>query len=157
MLSLADMWNETTWDWNKISFDITQDIIIKVTSVRPKIKLGSQDKPYWVYNKKWLFPTQSFYKTLPRSNHTQFPFYWMWNIHTLEKIKIFLWLCSYGKILIHSYLYYISGPSLSHSSRESFTPVSPILYRKKILVPTLPQWSPRLACIFILCSLEHLD
>lgn len=114
-LVLANLWDGCEWDWSKISFTINNDIIDKASNIRPNPDLGI-DKPYWSINSKGIFTTKSVHSINNHIPSNAFSSSWVWKINTFNKIKFFLWLCSYNRLPTKEYLHHIDIAPAPRSS-----------------------------------------
>ncbi|KAH0773137.1 hypothetical protein KY290_010274 [Solanum tuberosum] len=106
-LTVSSLWNDTSWDWSKISFNIPPDIVQKASKIQLNRNLGEWDIPYWSCNSNGIFTTKSLYGILNPNPNITFPFAWIWKLHTIEKHKVLLWLWAQGRLPTHAYLHHI--------------------------------------------------
>lgn len=106
-LKISHIWKNNNWDWTTLSLQIPTEINTKTLATTIPNTPGYTDKPYWALSSNGLFSTKSVYSLLHNRPYVPYKFKWIWTLHTLGKIKFFLWLCSHNRLPTRACLHHI--------------------------------------------------
>lgn len=101
------LWKSNGWDWTKLSLQFSQETTLKTLAAIIPNTIGYKDTPYWELNDNGMFTTKSVYSLIHTRPPIPYNFEWIWSLHTLEKIKFFLQLCSHNRLPTKAYLHHI--------------------------------------------------
>lgn len=110
-----------SWAWalNTIPFQLPCQILHAITRY-PFPNQPRTDKVFWPFTSNGKFSTSSaslFLDTHRPSDSHHLDFTWIWkHLHTLPKIKYFIWLCSHNRLPAKLFLWkrHIASSSLCH-------------------------------------------
>ena len=98
---VKDVLVNTSWDWSKIPFDLSEDIRLMIQATPVSITGRGSDRLEWVDNPKGNFELKSAYNLVGGSTPSQtFTASWIWKSKTLPCIRTFLWRCAHESIRV---------------------------------------------------------
>lgn len=90
---------DTGWDWNKIPFDLPEDIKLMIQATPISMTGRGSDRLAWVDDPKGNFDLRSAYSIAVGAAPSQtFTASWIWKSKTLPRIRTFLWKCAHDSI-----------------------------------------------------------
>jgi len=96
---VKDVMLDTGWDWNKIPFDLPEDIKLMIQATHFSMTGRGSDRLAWVDNPKGNFDLKSAYSIAVGAAPSQtFTANWIWKSKTLPRIRTFLWKCAHDSI-----------------------------------------------------------
>lgn len=125
-IKLSNIWNKDIWNWGGQSMVILDEIMTKANNIT--LRDNTCDTPYWAIHSNDIFTIKSVRDLLNSSNDTYYHIHWIWSLNTLNKIKLFLWLCSHNRLPTNSHLHHlgiITNPScpICHNAIDTITHV----------------------------------
>ena len=99
LLEIKDFMLDTGWAWEKIPFELPQDIKMLIQATPMILTSRGVDKLAWVDSSKGTFELKSAYKIATGTmDASPFSAKWLWKADTLPRIKTFLWMCAHNSI-----------------------------------------------------------
>ena len=95
------------WSWDNLSFVLPQSILDAINATPISTASPSEDLIAWKPSKDGCLSLNSAYllaKGLNVLNPPTFSASWIWKLNAPQKIRIFLWLCSYNSIPVREVL-----------------------------------------------------
>lgn len=90
---------EMGWAWEKIPFEIPQDIKMLIQATPIVVTNSGVDKLAWADSSKASFELRSAYKiAMGIMDASPLSGKWLWKADTLSRIKTFLWMCVHNSI-----------------------------------------------------------
>ena len=99
-LTVANVFQEGRWCWEKLSFDLPKEVLEKILAVPMQMYGEKEDSFIWKYSQNGEFNNASAYN-LARNDGTipsAFSGYWLWKLDTIPKIQHFIWLCFHNSV-----------------------------------------------------------
>ncbi|KAK9017234.1 hypothetical protein V6N11_079716 [Hibiscus sabdariffa] len=92
------------WDWERISHFLPECILWKFVGIKPPLMQFGSDLPGWRWEQNRCFTTKSAYDALSAPSGPVVDFKWasIWNLHVPQRVKVFLWLSAYDRLLTNS-------------------------------------------------------
>ena len=98
-LEVRDLMLETSWDWEKLPFELPVDIKRMILAIPTTILGGGNDKLVWSRTPHNSFDMKSAYRlAMGFMEFDTFVAKWIWKADLLPKIKTFLWMCAHNSI-----------------------------------------------------------
>ena len=93
-LSIAEVFHDGQWDWDKISFDLPCTIMDKIKATPIQLFGEKEDTLMWKFSKDGDFSMDSAYTLAGSvdSDDQAFTGSWVWQLDSLPKIIHFIWL-----------------------------------------------------------------
>ena len=105
-LTIANVFQEGRWCWEKLSFVLPKEVLEKILAVPMQMFGEKEDTLVWKLSQNGEFNAASAYD-LARNNGTSpsaFCKDWLWKINNIPKIQHFIWLCFHSSILMRKTL-----------------------------------------------------
>ncbi|KAF3626028.1 hypothetical protein FXO38_29486 [Capsicum annuum] len=101
---LSDVWDGTSWNWNKLTIPIPDDLKDKAAKARLLPTLSIPDLSYWAASPNGIFSSHSVYLYLSNKEPHPVTFTWIWKLNPINKYKFTLWLCFLDRLPTFHYL-----------------------------------------------------
>nr|POF05174.1 putative ribonuclease h protein [Quercus suber] len=105
-LTVANVFQEGRWCWEKLSFELPKEVVDKILAVPMQMFGEKEDTLVWKLSQNREFSAASAYD-LARNEETRpnaFSRDWLWKIDTIPKIQYFIWLCYHNSVLVRKTL-----------------------------------------------------
>ena len=105
-LTVANVFQEGRWCWEKISFELPKDVLERVLSVPMQLFGEKEDTLIWKFSQNGEFSAASAYNLARNGGESPgiFSGDWLWNIDTAPKIQHFIWLCLHSSVPVRKTL-----------------------------------------------------
>ncbi|KAK8578972.1 hypothetical protein V6N12_069310 [Hibiscus sabdariffa] len=92
------------WDWNCFSHVLSEQILQKISAIRPPMSSLGPDVPSWRWESNRLFSTMSAYNILSDIVGSQSNFQWryIWDLKLHQRSKIFAWIAAHNRLLTNA-------------------------------------------------------
>ena len=105
-LTIANVFQEGRWYWEKLSFELPKEVLEKILDVPMQMFGEKEDTLLWKLSQNGEFSAASA-NDLVRNDGTSpsvFSRDWLWKIDTIPKIQHFIWLCLYSSVPVRKTL-----------------------------------------------------
>ena len=98
-LEIKDIMLDVGWDWEKLTFDLPDEVKGLICAIPISTLGGGVDKLAWAGSSNGSFDVKSTYGiAMESSNIIAFSASWIWKVDLLPKVRLFLWLCAHNSI-----------------------------------------------------------
>ena len=105
-LTIATVFQEGRWCWEKLSFELPKEILEKILTVPMQMFGEKEDILIWKLSQNGEFSAASAYNLARNGGASSgiFSGEWLWKIDTIPKIQHFIWLCLHSSVPVRKTL-----------------------------------------------------